>query len=143
MRIRIAAVAVVLLVCQISLFAQNMPRMPIPKAGKLVPGDTLSIRFLVPSGDNLGSLLPLTLTVGVLDDGTITAWVLDKVPAAGLSIMELNTTLQQRYTAALSNLPFRFSTSAPPQVTVGYLGHLGGTSLDKLIDRIGKSSTGR
>jgi protein involved in polysaccharide export with SLBB domain len=143
MRIRIVAIAIALLVCHISLIAQNMPWMPVSKLGKLVPGDTLSIRFFRPLEDKLDGVINLTLTVAVADDGTITVPVLDKVPAAGLSIMELNSVLQQRYAAAYIHPPYGFTTSASPRVTVGYLGHLGGTGMDKLIERIAKSSTGR
>jgi protein involved in polysaccharide export with SLBB domain len=143
MRIRLVAAAVLLLLAHISLFAQNMPWLPVPKLGKLVPGDTLRIGIFRPREDKLDGVWNLTLTVGVLDDGTISVPELGKVPAGGLSIIELNSTLQQRYTEAFLNLPFTLPTSTPPHVTVGYLGHSGGTGLDKLIARIGKSSTGR
>jgi hypothetical protein len=143
MRIRVVAAAVVLLVGHISLCAQDMPWMPVPKLGKLVPGDTLRIGIYRPREDKLDGVWNLTLTVGVFDDGTITVPELGRVRAAGMSITELNSTLQQRYTEAFLNLPFTLPTSTPPHVTVGYLGHSGGTGLDKLIDRIAKSSTGR
>jgi protein involved in polysaccharide export with SLBB domain len=143
MRIRIVAIAIALFVCHISLNAQNMPWMPVSKLGTLIPGDTLSIRFFRPPEDKLDGVINLTLTVAVAADGTITVPVLDKVPAAGLSIMELYSVLQQRYAAAFIHPPYGFTTSIPPRVTVGYLEHTGGTAMDKLIDRIGKQSTGR
>jgi protein involved in polysaccharide export with SLBB domain len=143
MKLRVISLALLLLVCDMALFAQNMPWMPVPKLGKLLPGDTLRIGIFRPREDKLDGVWNLALTVAVLDDGTITVPELGKVPAAGISITELNSVLQQRYTAAFLNLPFQLSTSTPPHVTVGYLGHSGGTGLDKVIDRIGKSSTGR
>ena len=131
MKTRIVAIAIAVLVCQVSLVAQNMPFMPVLKSGKLVPGDTLSVRVFRPSDK-----FALTLVVGVANDGTITVPTLDKVPAAGLSIMELNSALEQRYTTAIT-------TNTPPTVTVAYLGHSGGNGMDKLFERIGKTSIAR
>jgi len=46
MKTRLVAIALSLLCCEISLLSQNMPMMPLPKLGKLVPGDTLSVMIL-------------------------------------------------------------------------------------------------
>jgi hypothetical protein len=105
----------------------------LPKTGKLIPGDMLSIAFFRPPEDKFDGVLNLKLSVAVADDGTITLPVLDRVPAAGLNIMELNSALKARYAAAFVHPPFGFTTSTPPRIAVGFLGHSGGTALDKLI----------
>jgi protein involved in polysaccharide export with SLBB domain len=112
-----------------------MPMIALPKTGKLIPGDTLSIAFFRPPEDKLDGVLSVKLAVAVADDGTITLPVLDKVPAAGLNIMELNSALKARYAAAFVHPPFGFTTSTPPRVAVGYLGQSGGIALDKMIAR--------
>jgi polysaccharide export outer membrane protein len=111
--------------------------MGVPRLGKLVPGDTLSVTvFRQP--EYLNGRMNLRLRVGVLDDGTINLPLLGKVPAAGLTISELNTTLHERYKTYFNNPPHGDTMGTPPHVTVLFLGHLGKTALDDLIARLGK-----
>jgi protein involved in polysaccharide export with SLBB domain len=139
MKVRLVAVALMLVCCvQSSLLAQNLPMMGVPRLGKLVPGDTLSVTvFRQP--EYLNGMMNLRLRVGVLDDGTISLPLLGKVPAGGLTIPELNTALQERYKTYFNNPPLGTTMGIPPHVTVLFLGHLGNkTALDDLIERLGK-----
>lgn len=137
MKFRLVAVALMLLCVQSSLLAQNLPMMWVPRFGKLVPGDTLSV-ILFRQQEYLNGIMNLNLRVGVLEDGTISLPELGKVPAAGLTISELNTALQERYKTYFNNPPFGGTMGTPPHVTVLFLGHLVGTALDHLIERLGK-----
>jgi protein involved in polysaccharide export with SLBB domain len=144
MKFRLVAVALMLLCIQSSLLAQNLPMMGVPRLGKLVPGDTLSVTvFRQP--EYLNGRMDLRLRVGVLDDGTISLPLLGKVPAAGLTISDLNTALQESYKTYFNNpppasgLPLGATMGTPPHVTVLFVGHLGNkTALDDLIERLGK-----
>ena len=138
MKFRLVAVALMLLCVQSSLLAQNLPMMGVPRLGKLVPGDTLSVTvFRQP--EYLNGTINLRLRLGVLDDGTISLPLLGKVPAAGLTILELNTALQESYKTYFNNPPLGATMGTPPHVTVLFLGHLvNKTALDDLIERLGK-----
>ena len=138
MNFRLVAVALMLLCVQSSLLAQNLPMMGVPRLGKLVPGDTLSVTvFRQP--EYLNGTMNLRLRLGVLDDGTISLPLLGKVPAAGLTISELNTALQERYKTYFNNPPLGATMGTPPHVTALFIGHLGNkTALDDLIERLGK-----
>ena len=138
MNFRLVAVALMLLCVQSSLLAQNIPMMGVPRLGKLVPGDTLSVTiFRQP--ESLNGMMNLRLRLGVLDDGTISLPLLGKVPAAGLTISELNTALQERYKTYFNNPSLGATMGTPPHVTVLFIGHLGNkTALDDLIERLGK-----
>ena len=81
--------------------------MPVPKLGKLIPGDTLDVMIFKRPDQLFDPSIDLHLRIGVLDDGNISVPLLwERVPAAGLSISQLNTDREQRYT-------WYFSTSAP------------------------------
>ena len=138
MNFRLVAVALMLLCVQSSLLAQNIPMMGVSRLGKLVPGDTLSVTvFRQP--EYLNGTMNLRLRLGVLDDGTISLPLLGKVPAAGVTISELNTALQERYKTYFNNPPLGATMGTPPHVTVLFIGHLGNkTALDDLIERLGK-----
>jgi len=138
MNFRLVAVALMLLCVQSSLLAQNLPMMGVPRLGKLVPGDTLSVTvFRQP--EYLNGTINLRLRLGVLDDGTISLPLLGKVPAAGLTISELNTALQESYKTYFNNPPPGATMGTPPHVTALFIGHLGNkTALDDLIERLGK-----
>lgn len=120
-----------------------MPMMPVPKLGKLIPGDTLSVMIFKKPDQAFDPSIDVHLRIAVLDDGRISLpLLLEKVPAAGLSIGQLNTDLEQRYTWYF--LHFGPSPNfTPPQVAVGYLGHQVATTLDTLIQRLGKPDTSR
>lgn len=136
MKRRLVAIALCLLCCEISLLSQNMPMMSVPKLGKLIPGDTLSVMIFKKADQKLDPSIDLHLTIAVREDGTIVApLLLERVPAAGLSISQLNTDLQQRYTWYYQHFGPEPSFT-PPLVTVGFMGHLGKTALDSLIERI-------
>jgi protein involved in polysaccharide export with SLBB domain len=137
MKFRLVAVVLMILCVQSSLLAQNLPVMGVPKLGKLVPGDTLSLT-LFRQPEYLSGRMDLRLRVGVLDDGTISLPLLGKVPAAGLTMSELNTALQESYMIYFNNPPLGATMGTPPHVTVLFLGHLGKTALDDLIERLGK-----
>ena len=86
--------------------------------------------------------MDLMLTVGIQHDGTLRMPLLDRVPAAGLSISELIQVLESRYDAYFI-LPPAAHADPPPHITVQFIGHSGGTALDKMIERIGKLPTTR
>jgi protein involved in polysaccharide export with SLBB domain len=115
--------------------------MGTTKLGKLAPGDTLSVMIFKQPESIYDHSMGLTLNVAVLDDGKIQLPLLERVPAAGLSILELKTAVQQRYADCFSrpNGP----NTAPPRVTIQFVGHLGKTASDRLIERLRKPSTTR
>ena len=82
MNFRLVAVALMLLCVQSSLLAQNLPMMGVPRLGKLVPGDTLSVTvFRQP--EYLNGTMNLRLRLGVLDDGTISLPLWARCPQLG------------------------------------------------------------
>jgi hypothetical protein len=136
MKTRLFALALSLLCCEISLFSQNMPMMPLPKLGKLVPGDTLSVMILKKADHVLDPAMNLHLRITVLDDGTIAVPLLiERVPAAGLNISQLNADLEQRYTWYFQHFGPE-PNFTPPFVAIGFMGHLNKTALDNLMERI-------
>jgi hypothetical protein len=113
-----------------------MPMMPVPKLGKLIPGDTLSVMIFKKPDPVFDPSIDLHLRITVLDDGTIAVPLLiERVPAAGLSISQLNDDLEQRYTWYFQHFGPE-PNFTPPFVAIGFMGHLGKTALDNLIERI-------
>jgi hypothetical protein len=110
--------------------------MPVPKLGKLIPGDTLSVMIFKKADLVFDPSIDLHLRIAVRVDGTIVVpLLLERVPAAGLSISQLNTDLEQRYTWYYQHFGPE-PNFTPPFVTVGFIGHLSKTALDNLIERI-------
>jgi hypothetical protein len=113
-----------------------MPMMPAPKLGKLIPGDTLSVMIFKKPDQLFDPSIDLHLRIAVLDDGTISVPLLiERVPAAGLSISQLNADLEQRYTWYFQHFGPE-PNFTPPFVAIGFMGHLSKTALDNLIERI-------
>src|SRR5215471_2931159 len=138
MKTRLVAIALCLLCCEISLLSQHMPMMPVPKLGKLVPGDTLDVLIFKKADQLFDPAIDLHLRIAVLEDGTISVPLLwEKVPAAGLSIPQLNIDLEQRYTWYFQHFGPE-PNFTPPQIAVGFLGHRVATTLDTLIEKLGK-----
>ena len=112
--------------------------MPVPKLGKLIPGDTLSVLIFKKPDQASDPSIYLHLRIVVLNDGRISLpLLLEKVPAAGLSISQLTTDLEQRYTWYFQH----FGPSpnfTPPQIVVGFLGYRVATTLDSLIEKLGR-----
>jgi protein involved in polysaccharide export with SLBB domain len=123
---------------QACLLAQNPPPIAQVKLGKLQAGDRLSIAFHR-DPDREGGMMNLTLFVSIFEDGTIHVPFLDKVPAAGLSVFELNQTLLADY-AVYFALPPMATANPPAHVVVQYTGHGGKTGTDGVIAGIGKTS---
>lgn len=112
-----------------------MPVMPLPKLGKLVPGDTLSVMILKKPDQLFDPSIDLHLRITVLDDGTITVPFIERVPAARLSVSQLNADLGERYTWYFQHFGPE-PNFTPPFVAVGFMGHLSKTALDNLIEQI-------
>jgi len=126
---------------QACLLAQNPMPIAQIKLGKLQPGDQLSIAFHR-DPDREGGMLNLTLFFTIFEDGTIRVPFLDKVPAAGLSIFELTKALRDDY-AIYFALPPTATANPPTSVVVQYTGHGGEIAIDRLIEKIGKTSLSR
>ena len=126
---------------QACLLAQNPLPIAQIKLGKLQPGDQLSIAFHR-DPDREGGMLNLTLFFTIFEDGTIRVPFLDKVPAAGLSIFELTQALQDDYNSYFA-LPPMATANPPAHVVVEYTGHGGKIAIDRIIEKIGKTSLSR
>ena len=92
--------------------------------------------------DREGGMMNLTLTLRVFEDGTIHVPFLDKVPAAGLSVFELNQALLDEYNTYFA-LPPMAMANPPAHVVVEYIGHGGKMGIDSVIERIGRTSLSR
>jgi protein involved in polysaccharide export with SLBB domain len=123
----------------IFLLAQHVPAIGSIKLGKLTPGDKLRLTlFRKPDiVRDLGETckLNLTLTLTVMDDGTIRVPILDKVPAGGSGISELTTALQTRYNSYFATPP-EPCTTTPPHVSIQYIDHEEKMTMDALIERV-------
>ena len=126
---------------QACLLAQNPPPIAQVKLGRLQPGDQLSIAFHR-DPDREGGMLNLTLFFTIFEDGTIRVPFLDKVLAAGLSIFELTQALKDDYDTYFA-LPPIATANPPVNVVVEYTGHGGKIAIDRIIEKIGKTSLSR
>jgi protein involved in polysaccharide export with SLBB domain len=141
MKTRLILVVLIAFCAQISLFAQNPLPIAQVKLGKLQPGDQLSIAFHR-DPDREGGMLNLILFFTIFEDGTIRVPFLDKVPAAGLSIFELTQALQDDYNSYFA-LPPMATANPPAHVVVEYTGHGVKMAIDRIIEKIGKTSLSR
>jgi protein involved in polysaccharide export with SLBB domain len=141
MKLQLVAVALMASFIQLPLVAQNPPPVAVIKLGKLQPGDQLSIAFHR-DPDREGGMLNLTLFFTIFEDGTIRVPFLDKVPAAGLSIFELTQALKDDYGTYFA-LPPMATANPPFNVVVQYTSHGEKIAIDRIIEKIGKTSLSR
>jgi protein involved in polysaccharide export with SLBB domain len=138
MKIRLVALIAAAICLQPFAFAQQMPLLTVPKVGKLTAGDTLSISIFKKPDQQFDTSINLNLKITVLNDGTISVPLLfERVPAAGLSISQLTSDLEQRYASYFAHFG-PSPTFTPPRVAIGFLGHPGKTAQDNVIERLAK-----
>jgi hypothetical protein len=135
--------ALAMLCLALPIQAQRMPLLPQIKVGVLEPGDTLNIRVIKEAERSTyftyeqGPSMNLTLRLTVANDGTVRNLpLLDKIPAAHLTVTELANSLQSRYDAYFTPPPKGF-TGTPTHVSVQFIGRLQKGGLEALMDRLG------
>ncbi len=119
-------------------------RPSVVKLGPLQIGDVLMVGISKDTERVLGGQLSsFSSRVVVANDGTISVPYLGKVPAAGISLGELDRNLQSGYADYFAAQSQFFNPSVPPRVTVLYFGYGQKSGLDKAIEQIGQQLRSR
>jgi hypothetical protein len=133
-----------LLCVSISIHAQHTMRPSVVKLSPLQAGDVLIVSISKDTEPVLGGQISsFSSRVVVAKDGTISVPFLGKIPAAGMSIPELDRNLQARYAGYFGAESQFFKPSVPPRVTLLYLGYGQKSGLEKAIEQIGQQLRSR